>query len=135
MMPGFAASMLYLLAGWPLPPAYVMVYPACLVLTAIMDRGPESVDFQIGQRLLAGAVLLLGIFYVSGWLYVSYTPAGCPLVRGIQGRYFFPLLVPALSILWMRKGRDRSRPLAIGYAIIGVSTVLVAVQALLHRFY
>jgi len=46
------------------------------------------------------------IVYTS--MYVSYTAVGADVIEGVQGRYFIPLFLPALSCLFFNRVTDTS---------------------------
>lgn len=100
---------------------------ALLALTA-GDKIPRA------QRLQALAVSVVLMLSISAWMYLTWTPTCDPPLRGIQGRYYLPLLpalLAALSNPWWRW----RKPGAIVVAAVAVIANAFAVAAVAIRYY
>jgi len=55
------------------------------------------------KRIIIWSCVACLVFVASvfGALYASFTPVGWPFVDGVQGRYFFPLLIPVTMLVAM----------------------------------
>lgn len=61
---------------------------------------------------------------VFGALYAGFTPVGWPFVDGVQGRYFFPLLIPVSMLVAMILPLDtKVKARSLRYIIIAVTTL------------
>lgn len=69
-----------------------------LVILAIFNVNGEELCYSRKQRTisLVGVVLSAGLALLSMWLF--YTPMSYGTIIGIQGRYFFPVVLPLLLI-------------------------------------
>ncbi|HEX5182701.1 MAG TPA: DUF2142 domain-containing protein [Allosphingosinicella sp.] len=89
-----------------------------------------------GWRLWAGLIWLIAVLGIAAALYLVSTPLGAPVVEGIQGRYFLPLL-PLFCLVFIRR-----RPAASGtparFAIIAMLAAnfaaLAAIGAAFYSF-
>lgn len=55
------------------------------------------------NKLVIALILIMIIGMIWGALYLSYTPVGSTDIKGVQGRYFIPLLLPLLMIVYTPK--------------------------------
>lgn len=80
-----------------------------------------------GWRLWAASVWLIAVLGIAAALYLVSTPLGAPVVEGLQGRYFLPLL-PLFCLIFIRR-----RPAASGtparFAIVAMLAANVAALA------
>jgi uncharacterized membrane protein len=84
--------------GFATPTRLSYLYILILILIALMDK-KEGLKVSLKDKtiMLAPLVLVLGgIIYVS---YLSWTPFGNGILKGIQGRYFIPV-APLLFLLF-----------------------------------
>jgi hypothetical protein len=99
--------------GWV---AMILAAFAC----ALDESGPRLAT--AGWRLLILVVCFLGVALA---LYVTWTPVGAPLIEGLQGRYFIPLLllmsqaIPSLPL-----PSSIRRPLLIGVGTLAIAIML-----------
>ncbi|MCR4326186.1 MAG: DUF2142 domain-containing protein, partial [Candidatus Roizmanbacteria bacterium] len=84
--------------------ALYAVYAAAVIIRSKKER---TVTRPIRYYLLG--TVLLEILYLMLILYVTWTTVGNPVVEGIQGRYFWPL-IPLIGILLVqiRPGKTRT---------------------------
>jgi len=108
---------IYGLDYWPVPIWTYYLYGAGLLGALLAGRGDNEPDkrTRIGLLIVFAAASLGTIIS----LYLSYTPVGSDVVRGVQGRYFagiMPLLFLALACLpiLMRIRIPVYLPLALG---------------------
>jgi hypothetical protein len=81
-----------------------------------------------GLALASGAVIAL----IGAALYISCTPVASPLIQGIQGRYFIPILpLPFLAICARRPGPERRSLAAFGALLEPTWPALVSLFAVL----
>ena len=72
-----------------------------LVLAAVtaLDDEPENEAVTLLPKLACVAAVLCSWVLVLTALYVSYNVVGSQGIAGVQGRYFYPLLLPLLLLL------------------------------------
>jgi uncharacterized membrane protein len=123
--------------GWldtQIPPAFA--YPYALVLVFLALAGPAPpLPYRLRAALLAVVLICALVIFLA--LYLSYTAPGAPLIKGVQGRYFIPLLPPALLLLsnrfrFLRVGSERLMTLAVAAAVVESP---VALGAIVARYY
>ncbi len=118
----------------------------CVTLAAIIITNPDrrSASYQwskvIGRAWKYAALGMSAVYFagVNAALYLSYTPVGFPIVYGVQGRYFLPLMI-VIAGLAIGNGmhlteaqRKRVRPWVVGSLAV---LVLLAVFIVFQRFY
>jgi uncharacterized membrane protein len=120
--------------GWlevPLPGWLVVAYVGVLLATAVGDGGPFAPTAW--QRVVIAGVTAFAAVGVFVAIYVVWGSPAPTLVTGIQGRYFLPIVTPAVLVfLWCRS------PLGVGAArgVIAFAALaqVAALVALLRRF-
>jgi uncharacterized membrane protein len=90
------------------------------------------------QKLLIGAIALLYWLAVSTALYVYYSPVGFKIIVGLQGRYFLPvaiLLIPLLYSNHIRVTKELYRRVAIVAPImlLVASFITIYVRYFIHN--
>lgn len=83
-----------------IPYLAVILFTLGLLILALPElEKKESFKLSIGKRLL----LLFIIMVVSGGallsMFIAWTPRSAMVISGVQGRYFLPVLVPALLLI------------------------------------
>jgi FtsH-binding integral membrane protein len=63
--------------------------------------GERPAELTRGWRCWAALLILAVIFGIAAAMYLAGSPLGAPMVEGIQGRYFLPL-VPLLCLFGLR---------------------------------
>ncbi len=123
--------------GWSdtrLPGIIWLTYPPALVLAAL-TRSDEDPAPGLKQKIIAGLILIAGYTAVFLALYLDWTPIGKLYIRGIQGRYFIPLLPLFLFLIPNRKVRLRSRSWPVIFTVFSCLVLLVTVVTLIKRYY
>ena len=118
--------------GWlsvPMHPLLVMLYAAGIIFAAFMQ--PSRLALSRSQRNVLACVVL-GTFIslnVLMWVFESDKPwlhdatQGLVFVRGIQGRYFLPIALPALALVSKRRIKPG------GWRVSGILAPVVVVNA------
>ncbi|MBI5962436.1 MAG: DUF2142 domain-containing protein [Chloroflexi bacterium] len=91
---------IYGLDYWPVPIWTYYLYGAGLLTTLSMQKIESTTDRRL--RIGLFVTFLATYLWTIVSLYISYTPVGSEVVRGVQGRYFagvMPLLFLALACL------------------------------------
>jgi uncharacterized membrane protein len=125
--------------GWldtPLPLWVYISYPAALAAVALADRG-EGGPMRLWQKaLLVVFCLVVGGMIVS-LQYITSSQLKAGIVLGIQSRYFIPLALPVLLLLYNQKmlpGLNR-RWLAVAVPVYSLAVLIVACMCIVDRYY
>jgi uncharacterized membrane protein len=113
------------------PPLLVVASLALLLVLTLADRrqpGPRAVE-----RLLFAAAALTCVAAISLGLYLTWTSPGAATVRGLQGRYLYPLVPFALFALspprrmkWTNSSAALVTIVALGANLWGIASVIAA---------
>ncbi len=92
-----------------LPGNRYMTAPAMLLVgTLLTDRREEQKkDLKTVQRVAALVCCFMVISLIFTAMYLSFTPVGADIIRGVQGRYYLP--VTMLALLAVRPNQIFSR--------------------------
>lgn len=72
------------------------------IIAILMALGlSEKADIKWKQPLAAIVIAIAGIVGIYGSFYLTFSNVAEPIVEGVQGRYFFPFAVLALTGLYM----------------------------------
>ena len=100
-------------------------YPFVLILAALLDKG-QAARLGWPQKIWIVCIIIAVYLLIDLSLYLVWTPPGADTIHGVQGRYFLPLVIPVLLILYGHGLKLPKLPwaklAATGYSI----TVLVA---------
>jgi uncharacterized membrane protein len=91
--------------GWLdtwLPHWVYKTYPLALVGAALLDRG-DGRAMGWPQKVLIVAMCAVVFIGIETSLYLTWTKPGASIIEGVQGRYFTPLAVPLLLVLYNRR--------------------------------
>jgi uncharacterized membrane protein len=93
-----------------------------IVVAAIADVSDVAVSPR--EKVLLGAVSLLGTFWILFVQYLSGTLVGAPLIDGVQGRYFIPIAPLVFLLFSNKKLFFKKRPRMI-YAMVACYLVFL----------
>jgi len=99
-------------------PFFAVLFYLTGLLVLLLRRPGERCPMGAGARLWCG-LLILGVFLLTaGAMLVSWTTPGAPVIEGIQGRYFLPVL-PLLLMLFENglvvSSKDLRRAVLLGF--------------------
>lgn len=127
--------------GWldtPLPRTVYVAAVAALALALAADMGAEDQRPGPSATVVALGLGTLGVvaFGLSFALYVSYSPPGYPVVVGLQGRYFLPLLLMGAPFLPRMLPPVPGSGLAAagGFLILSLIVAVLVPVAIVARF-
>ena len=84
--------------GWfniPISSALVVSFFVIFLITCVYVREePVGPILMPKQKRTIGIVLILSVAMIAAGMMFSWTPVGYPVIEGMQGRYFLPLLLP-----------------------------------------
>jgi uncharacterized membrane protein len=112
---------------------------------ALIDKG-DGRPLKWGDRVLIIGMCVATVVLIATSQYISYTGFRAKMIRGIQGRYFIPLAVASLLVLYNRKVNVSEKVFGMkvnvsekGFSIIVIlfCTMVLAVtgQTLIDRYY
>ncbi len=111
-----------------------IIYPV-LVYFAIFSDNFKFV-LQKWQKILTILVIILGVVVTYTSLYIMWSPVANPVVMGLNGKYFIPLMIPLLLIFKDGGGAKYDCKTVQFWIVICVILILVSSElSLLHRFY
>ncbi|MBR1376734.1 MAG: DUF2142 domain-containing protein [Bacilli bacterium] len=83
-------------------PIYVTIaYYVLLFLSIFMDK--EKYEIQLKDKIIILLIWLLNVAVIFGGLYISWGYARDIIVEGVQGRYFIPINLLILLIIYNKK--------------------------------
>jgi len=131
--PGILEELVGIL-GWldtPLSGWIYWSYPVVAILAALSgDLTGNTV--QIWERIMMIIIVILCAVVVATSVFIMWTQPGTPFVAGTQGRYFLPLIVPALVALQRPRlilpAAWRARFISSYCAIVLLSTCVTVVE-------
>ncbi len=115
--------------GWvdaPAPLAFALIWIAALIAVAVID-GPAK-DISRAWSLI---LFVAGVVAISTVMYLYAPPE--EFFRGLQGRYFLPLLPLALLPLCARRATERAKRLAV--AGLTALATLQSAWVLIERYW
>jgi uncharacterized membrane protein len=132
--------------GWldtPLPAAFYPLAALGVAAAALRCLPPQRILGWDRFPWALAAVLLLSVGLLFGGLYAIWTPVGHPRVEGVQGRYFLPLALLALTLaqpdrrrlLATRWGRLADRATTAFLLALPMVSLLVVTRAVILRYY
>ncbi|HEY1857449.1 DUF2142 domain-containing protein [Acidocella sp.] len=98
----------------PLPPGLLAAWKVAIsaaFVGMLFGRGRGARQWRALDALFALEVIIASVIAVCLSMYLSWTPVGATLIRGVQGRYmlplvpFLPLILPRLGVLMRLPGR------------------------------
>ena len=86
--------------GWlqfPLPFLWVMLYLLVIMFVGLVDKNEFKIS--LNQRIFSLFFVLVSIFSIFAFQYLTYNSVGRNFIGGVQGRYFIPF-APMLFVLF-----------------------------------
>lgn len=83
-------------------------------------KSPSEPELELNVKAGIGVIVLISGALILASMFFSWTPMGSPIIEGVQGRYFLPLLLPVCLIF-----RTKTLQLDSQYSYILVSIYLV----------
>lgn len=98
---GYVTMMVGSALGWVnviVPDFAIFVYILCLILFSIKRKDDQHTVSKKIKLYLAIATLITYVGVLTALL-MDYTPRSFAFVYGVQGRYFLPVLIPAMLLI------------------------------------
>lgn len=110
-----------------------IAYPLMLYFAIMSDK--TSFILQKWQKMAIIGMLLLGTLIIYTSLYLMWSSVGNPIIIGLNGKYFIPMVLPFL-LLFKRNEAKYDYDAIKNITIILIFAFLFSTElSLLHRFY
>lgn len=127
--------------GWldtPLSQWFYWLAAACLAFSAItssIQKGYGDISHALRAALIIASLVVTGMTF--GAMYIAATEVGHPIVTGVQGRYFIPMVaVLAMAITgWVPAAPHRTIITLAPFAILLWASAAHIPFSLIERFY
>ena len=122
--------------GWqdtPLDFCTYILYPVILYISMFYN----NIEFELNkfQKIVVILTLISGIIITFTSLYIMWSPVENGVILGLNGKYFIPLLIPALLLLKkILPNYDYEKLIGIGIFLL-ILILFSSELSLLHRFY
>lgn len=115
---------------------WLVLAVAVVAGVAIFDWEEESAQLTVLSRLCCVGAILCSWALVLTALYVSYNVVGAEYIAGVQGRYFFPLILLLLLLLKNNRIKTSVDKSVLNLVCSGTSALLgiVAMTAILANY-
>lgn len=110
-----------------------IVYPVLLYFAVFADTSKFILNRW--QKLIVLADLLFGIVLTYTSLYIMWSPVGNPVVMGLNGKYFIPLMIPFLLLFKPINSKFDYTKIQLILVLSVILILLSGELSLLHRFY
>lgn len=111
-----------------------MLYPVLIILSVISEKKSDF-NFEKWQLYLLSFDIIISICLIYTTLYLMWSEVGAPLVYGLNGKYFIPLMLPFLLLFYGKKSIKSSENVKL-FIYIAVILILISSDlSLIHRFY
>ena len=123
-----------------LPSPIIFFYVGLLVSMGLTEHIDDKHKVKISLKLSMLFIVVLSVIAIYTVMYISWTPQvtgkiGTSDISGVQGRYFIPLLFPALILLSNKKLGKKFKVIKDYYIIGIVITLMISSLTLLLRFW
>ena len=123
-----------------LPIPIIYFYLFLLVYMGLCENRDDKYKIKLSMKSALLFAIILSVFTIYTAMYISWTPQvfgkiGTKEITGVQGRYFIPLLFPALLLLSNNKLGKKFKMLKEYYIIGIVITLMISSLTLLLRFW
>jgi uncharacterized membrane protein len=112
-----------------------IIYPVLIYFAVISD----NFDFKLqkNQKTIALTTVLFALISICTYQYLTWSEVGSKIIIGLSGKYFIPLVMPALLLFKNGDGRlSKHYDTVKIFIIIAVILILFSSDlSLLHRFY
>ena len=110
-----------------------ILYPLIIYISAVLDNC--DFEFLKWQKYIILMTVILGIIITFTSLYIMWSPVTNNIILGLNGKYFIPLILPALLLFKncnCKYDINKIKPILI---IMLILILFSSELSLLHRFY
>lgn len=114
-----------------------MMYPVLIVFAMLSERKPADFEFKTWQIYLIAVDVFISIIIIFTNMYIMWSAVGYPIILGLNGKYFTPLMLPLLLLFYNKSKSVIKNPDQIRL-LIYIAVILILISSdlsLLHRFY
>ena len=110
-----------------------ILYPVMIYYSIFSDG--FRFKLALWQKLLIMAIILTGTILTYTSLYIMWSPVANPLILGLNGKYFIPMMLP-LFLLFKGEYPKYDYNNVVKFTVIALVLILFTSElSLLHRFY
>jgi len=109
-------------------------YIPVLICTAFFEKSNAAMKNYTERLVLAGIAVVTSLFIAIS-VYLTYSYVGETVVRGVQGRYFVPLVMPILLIFSNRRFNIPSRWIQLMIPSYCLVVLVVTCLTIINRYY
>lgn len=113
-----------------------ILYPILIILS-IISENRTNFEFKTWQVLIIFSDIVLAFFFIFTTLYLMWSNVGSPIILGLNGKYFIPVMMPLL-LLFHNKIYLQEKYQDMIKIIIFSAVILILFSSdlsLMHRFY
>jgi uncharacterized membrane protein len=123
--------------GWLdtwLPSWIYPTYLVAIVAAAVVDAG-KARPIRIAERVLVVLTCAVTLLLIATSQYITYSAPMAQTIRGVQGRYFIPLAVAGLLVLYNRKVRVPEKLTSLAVSAFCVIVLVITCSTVLSRYW
>lgn len=124
--------------GWldtPLSEFFAALGYISLAFLFLVNYESQKVWLKVKDKYILGGLWILYFFAVNTALYVYYDPIKDRVVEGVQGRYFIPLALISIPLLfgnWIKTSESTYRK---GAVILPIILLIASTITIFYRYY
>lgn len=110
-----------------------ILYPIMVYFAILSDK--FKFELVRWQKYVVSTTIIVGVILIFTSLYIMWSPVANPIILGLNGKYFIPLMLP-LFLLFKKQEAKYDYNNVIRFIIIALILILFTSElSLLHRFY
>jgi len=113
-----------------------LVYSIITFTTIIFDKTPNR-TIKLSSRTIVATIIFIELFFIELLIYLSWNPLHATFIKGIQGRYFLPLVIPTALLLYndIVNIKLTKKLFQTLITLIGLPLVLIYIAKMIYMFY
>ena len=115
----------------PISQIYTLIYAAILVLSIFVDKENDELDKK--SKIINIIIFILTFHIVLAGLYLGWGVITDPIIQGVQGRYFIPIVI-LLLLAMVRKKNINLKNIEIPMLIILLINNLLIIRDVIIHF-
>lgn len=111
-----------------------LLYPILIILSIISENKTDF-EFKKWQLYLISFDIIISICLIFTSLYLMWSEVASPIIYGLNGKYFTPIMLPFLLLFYGHKKIEPSENIKL---LVCLAVILILVSSdlsLIHRFY
>ena len=113
-----------------------ILYPFLILITLIYS-GIKTFVLKHYQKCIIITVIIISYIFISTYIYLTWTKVGNPIIIGLNGKYYTPLLIPLFAVI-ATSLKDKKEESKKVINIISISITLILLSgaiSIITRFY